>query len=304
MAVRIAHSSIDERGKASGGAAGDQTGKEVCIRNWYSKPWEECLIPINADIGARVSNAMVAICNNNNIGYDQGDRNSLKKQAVAVNWDFSRITVKCECDCSSAISVAVESCGAKVPYSSGNAPTTRTIADALVKSGYYKRSTDKKYLTTSDYLGKGYILNKKGSHVVCAIDNGPKYEGAISSGTTPRPEPSSGELLVDGDWGRATTTKLQQKLGTPVDGIISNQYASIKAKNPGLDSGSWKFHSNPSSAGSSCIRVFQKMVGAKQDGFAGPDTFKCAQKYFGTYVDGCVSKPSNMVKAMQRWLNS
>ena len=32
--IRLAHASIDENGKVSGGAAGDQTGKEVCIRSW------------------------------------------------------------------------------------------------------------------------------------------------------------------------------------------------------------------------------------------------------------------------------
>ena len=37
MAVKIGHASIDERGKISGGKAGDQTGKEVCIRDWYNK---------------------------------------------------------------------------------------------------------------------------------------------------------------------------------------------------------------------------------------------------------------------------
>ena len=39
MAIRIGHASIDETGKISGGAAGDQNGKEVCIRNWYNGGW-------------------------------------------------------------------------------------------------------------------------------------------------------------------------------------------------------------------------------------------------------------------------
>ena len=41
MAVKIGHASIDENGRAQGGKAGDQTGKEVCTRNWYkhSKGW-------------------------------------------------------------------------------------------------------------------------------------------------------------------------------------------------------------------------------------------------------------------------
>ena len=39
--VYIGSARIDERGKASGGQAGDQTGKEVSTQNWYlhSKGW-------------------------------------------------------------------------------------------------------------------------------------------------------------------------------------------------------------------------------------------------------------------------
>ena len=43
MAVRIGHASIDENGNASGGRAGDQTGKELCTRDWYTKGWNVLL---------------------------------------------------------------------------------------------------------------------------------------------------------------------------------------------------------------------------------------------------------------------
>lgn len=39
MSVRIAHASISEKGTVNG-TRGDQTQKEVCIRSWYSKPWD------------------------------------------------------------------------------------------------------------------------------------------------------------------------------------------------------------------------------------------------------------------------
>ena len=35
MTVRIAHASIDERGKITGGSAGDQTGKEDLLSHHY-----------------------------------------------------------------------------------------------------------------------------------------------------------------------------------------------------------------------------------------------------------------------------
>ena len=41
MAVKIGSARIDENGKAHGGQAGDQTGKEVSTQSWYlnSKGW-------------------------------------------------------------------------------------------------------------------------------------------------------------------------------------------------------------------------------------------------------------------------
>ncbi len=43
---QIAHASINENGKAIGGQAGDQTGKEICIRSYYNKPWD-CVLRYN-----------------------------------------------------------------------------------------------------------------------------------------------------------------------------------------------------------------------------------------------------------------
>ena len=37
MSVMIGHASIDENGRITGGAAGDQSGTEVCKRTWYNK---------------------------------------------------------------------------------------------------------------------------------------------------------------------------------------------------------------------------------------------------------------------------
>lgn len=36
---KIVHASINEFGKITGGKPGDQTGKEICVRSYYNKPW-------------------------------------------------------------------------------------------------------------------------------------------------------------------------------------------------------------------------------------------------------------------------
>lgn len=37
---KIVHASIDENGQTVGRTPGDQTGREICITNYYNKPWE------------------------------------------------------------------------------------------------------------------------------------------------------------------------------------------------------------------------------------------------------------------------
>lgn len=37
---QMVHASIDENGTIVGAKQGDQTGKEICVRSYYNKPWE------------------------------------------------------------------------------------------------------------------------------------------------------------------------------------------------------------------------------------------------------------------------
>ena len=137
----------------------------------------------------------------------------------------------------------------------------------------------------------------------------PKYDKSTSSNTNntntqkPNNKPVNKNIIgVDGKWGKETTIKAQQIFKTVADGIVSNQYASYKADNPGLLSTTFEWKNNPS-GGSDLIKAIQKKVGITADGHIGPKTIKAMQKWLGTVQDGCVSNPSNMVKAFQQWLN-
>ena len=77
MSVLIGHASIDERGKAKGGQAGDQTKKEVCIRTWYNKPWTVVIRFKDPTKREKAAQCMEWACANDHIGYDQNQRNSL-----------------------------------------------------------------------------------------------------------------------------------------------------------------------------------------------------------------------------------
>ena len=179
MSVKIGHASIDENGKASGGTAGDQTGKEVVTRDWYTKDWNVLLRPTSSTLAEKSAQACEAACANPNIGYDQGGRNTLYAKAKAVGFDLSAVGA-CECDCSSLMHVCAIAGGANLTYGS-NGHTTRTMVKEFVASGDYEKFTDSKYLTSDQYLKRGDILVKEGSHTVMVLSNG----SAVATAETP-----------------------------------------------------------------------------------------------------------------------
>lgn len=162
MSIIIGSARIDERGKASGGAAGDQkqTAKpdyngEVSMQVFYihTKGWY-ILRPIKDDHAEAISSNMVDACNNMNLGYDQGQR-----LGVVTNGIHSK--KKTECDCSSLVRECVKEATGKDP---GNF-TTYDEADKLEATGLFEKR--KKYTTgTTLYTGDVLVTCTKGHTVV------------------------------------------------------------------------------------------------------------------------------------------
>ena len=171
MAVRIGHASIDENGNATGGKAGDQTGKELCTRDWYTKGWNVLLRPLRSDLAEKSAAAMEAACANSSIGYDQSGRNTLYQKAKAADFRLQDIDMACECDCSSLVHVCAIAGGANLTYGS-NGHTTRTMVREFINSGDYVKLTDSKYLISDKYVMRGDILVKEGSHTAMVLTNG------------------------------------------------------------------------------------------------------------------------------------
>lgn len=174
MSVIIGHASIDENGKAYNGTAGDQTAKEVCTRTWYHKSWDVVLRCTDAKMAEKMAVACEQACANNKIGYDQYQRNTLYTQAQKVNFDLSKITTACECDCSSLVCICAIAAGipASALYIGGNMRTTRNMRDAFAKTGKFQVLTNSKYLTSDAYLKRGDIIVNEGSHTVMVLSNG------------------------------------------------------------------------------------------------------------------------------------
>ena len=160
------------------------------------------------------------------------------------------------------------------------------------------------------YLKKKYGISKVKKHndfgnTDCPGKNFPidiiKSSSSTSTDTSDKKEEKKHIIDIDGKWGEDTTRKAQEVFETTVDGIVTDQYKMYKTQNPGLISFEWL--NNPSDYGSELIRAIQKKVGANVDGHIGPETIKKMQAWLGTIQDGCVSNPSDVVKAFQKWLN-
>ena len=175
--VKIGSSSKDENGQYRNGQAGDQTGKEVYILDWYNGGWLQVIRPKSADLANKIASACEKACNNKCVGYDQTQRNTLLAEAKKVDLDISKITTPCECDCSSLVSTCCVCAGLpeSIFFSGGNGRTTYNLLSACQQTGKFGTLTDGQYIGGKDYLKRGDILLASG-HTVIVLSDGPKAE--------------------------------------------------------------------------------------------------------------------------------
>lgn len=152
---------------------------------------------------------------------------------------------------------------------------------------------DKIALGHANGLIKAFGLSKGADKPSKPTVKPPKKE--TGSTTVSKPKVN---LTVDGKWGNSTSRALQKYLKTTQDGFLSGQLRNDVTNS--LYGDTVKY----GTGGSMVIKALQKLIGAKIDGLLGPATVKALQKYLITTQDGKLSKPSLVVKAMQRALNA
>ena len=175
MHVKIGSARIDERGRIHGGKAGNQTGKELSIQNWYrhSKGWRvlRCTDTSKAE---KIAAAMEAACRNRNIGYDQYERLTLYKLAKTVGFDPAKVTKPCETDCSALVRV----CLAYAGIMTDNFLTTDE-AQKILATGYFVELKDGRYTDQSAHLRRGDILvTRAKGHTAVVLSNGGKADAS------------------------------------------------------------------------------------------------------------------------------
>ena len=172
----IANCGSNEFGGGYGGQAGDQTGNEYRVMTWYSRPWN-CVLRY-PDLQKAIVIAQVSrdAANNNNIGYDMGQRMTFYNQLAAVGWNPASITTPCESDCSASTSACIIAAGHKTGdsrlMSISPSLTTYVMRSSLTAAGFMLL-TDSRYLSSDAYLLPGDILLNDGAHVAVNLDSGP-----------------------------------------------------------------------------------------------------------------------------------
>lgn len=185
----IGSARIDERGKISGGKAGDQkqssvpdyTG-EVSQQKFYihKKGWY-ILRPKSLEIASRIANAMITACNNPHLGYNQNNRLGIIKYGTSSN-------VNTECDCSSLVRECVKEATGKDP---GNFNTSNEVA-ALMKTGLFDLI---EYRNTMPLYAGDILVTKTKGHT-----------GIVTKGDKSNIETVAREV-IDGKWGTGSERK-------------------------------------------------------------------------------------------------
>ena len=246
MAVLIGSARIDENGRAHGGKAGDQTGKEVSTQSWYrhSKGWV-VLRAKDPKKAAKIAQAMRAACANDNIGYDQYQNQTLWNAVKDKGYDPAKATVKCETDCARLVRVCCAYAGimARDFY-------TATEAAYLMDTGEFVKLTTSRYTSQDDYLGAGDILvTRTKGHTAVVLTNGHRYDGEVEEPSIPL----GSRILRDGSEGK-DVEDLQRRL-----------------KAAGYDPGDVDGEYGPNTE--AAVRALQKDAGILVDGEFGPDSY-------------------------------
>lgn len=257
--------SIDERGKATGGKAGNQTKAELRRRIWYlhAKGWL-VLRAKRLEVRKAIAFAARRAVPNYNIGYDQAQRYTLLDKSKPRGYDPGLVEEKVECDCSTLVGndvkYAFKKCGINKDFEISGFRTSNMVA-RLMATGEFDLLTSDIYCKQPDYLCEGDILVTKTQGHTVSADNDGEYAEDEAETSVDRP------MLSKGDSGEMVKTVqkllMQWHAGAlPVYGADSNF---------GNETYAW-------------VRNFQQSHKLVEDGVVGVKTWEALAAYAVVFV--------------------
>ena len=250
MAIMVSSARSDERGKYSGGKAGDQRQQsktndirgEVSMQPMYThrRGWY-ILRPKKVSHADAIAELGIKAANNPNIGYSQSDRLGVVKQGINTK-------VKTNADCSSLVRQVVREATGRDPgnFTTANEAKVLAATGLFTKIGYVNQSK------TPVYNGDILVTKTKG-HTVIVVSGNPRPRATVGN---PYPVPtrtikltepmmkgddvrwvqyhlirlgflpeknSKGKSNIDGVYGKATRAAVlaaQKHYGIETDGIV------------------------------------------------------------------------------------
>jgi len=171
----ISNCGKDERGGYSGGQAGDQTGGEYKLINWYNRPWDCVLRHPDARVRGEIAKLARAAAQNDAVGYDQYERLTFWEQLQKCGYDPAAIQIPCEADCSSSTAAIVKAVGYRLGNSRlmsvNTSLTTYNMKNALQSVGF-DVLTENRYVKSDACLLAGDILLNESAHAAICVSNG------------------------------------------------------------------------------------------------------------------------------------
>ena len=258
--VKISNSGSDEDGRYKNGKAGDQTGREWQIRDWYNRPWNCVLRHPLAEVRACLATLAVKAAENDRIGYDMNQRETYFSELAKAGYDPSKIVKDVESDCSAGVIANVKATGYVLgidKLKNLQATYTGNMRAGLSAAGFVIL-TDKKYLDSSEYLIAGDILLNDLHHTCTVITNGTK-SGAEGAKTYEKSVEVYEMLPLLKRTAKGSVVEHLQWM------LNHAEYSGKKTLDEDGSFG-WKTHTE--------VLAFQKACGLEVDGEVGPKTWK------------------------------
>lgn len=267
MAVKIGNASISEKGTISG-SAGDQTGREVYIKNWSTRSggWVTLRCK-NVAMREYIAEAMEKACANDDIGYDQYENKTLWNNIKDKGFDPSKTTKKVETDCARLVRVCVQYAAVKAGLNI-EIPDfyTANLVSKLMSTGLFEKMSASKYSSKSNLLERGMIqcTNGKG-HTWVVLSNGSDVKSNAGSVVAPVPTLDNKYALGDRDLRKGCNGSDVKEL----QGLLMNLGYNLPKYGDDGDFGTETYNA---------VKKFQKNNGLEVDGIVGELTLVAINK--------------------------